>query len=317
MPCFAETNTAPQPTAKEKALEKLFSDIKPEELPQALENARKAGVHPQVILEAHFLSLVDQEDFHAIAQLAPELLKFRDKFSPDNSEIFAVKEDWLAIVEYAQALAALESNDKASFKKHITEAFWLSPRQGQAFAPHINNLRMKEKMAKITLSKKLPFTPLTGEKTTTFGELIKGKKGALFYFWSPMSEEVYRDLKNFIAISKICQKNNIAVISFLIGYNDDILADAKLWAKEDAAEAACAWMRDKKNGSLSNQFRIMNIPTNVLVSPEGKVLFNGSSSKADFWKQLNALAPGIQRPQPAQPKSPLPNDPDPGCNLDH
>jgi len=82
MPCFAETNTAPQPTAKEKALEKLFSDIKPEELPQALENARKAGVHPQVILEAHFLSLVDQEDFHAIAPTRPRITQVPRQILP-------------------------------------------------------------------------------------------------------------------------------------------------------------------------------------------------------------------------------------------
>jgi len=308
-PCFGQPNEA-----KQAAMEKIFSQLTPEQLPPALEKARKAGVHEQVILEAHFLNLVDQENYHAIAQLAPKLLKFRDSFSPDRSEIFAVKEDWLSIVEYAQALAALEKGDKASFKKHITEAFWLSPRQGQAFAPHINKLRMKEAMAKITLSPQLKLTPLDGEKSTTLGELSKEKKGTLLYFWSPMSEEVYQDLKNFIAISQLCKKNDIAVVSFLVGYNDDILADAKLWAKEDAKDAACSWMVDPKTGKISNLLRIMNIPTSVIVSPEGKILYNGTSAKADFWKQLQTLAPNIQRPKKAPAPANLPNDPVPGCN---
>jgi len=311
-PCFGEKTSEQQ-----AALEKMFSALTPEQLPLALGEARKVGIHEQVILEAHFLNLVDQENFHAIAKLAPDLLKYRDIFTPDTSEIFAVKEDWLSIVEYAQALAALEKNDTSNFKKHITEAFWLSPRQGQAFAPHINKLRLNQAMAKITLASNLKLIPQSGETTTTLGKISKGKKGTLFYFWSPMSEEVYQDLQNFITLSQLCQKNEIAVVAVLVGYNDDILTDAKLWAKEDAAEATCTWIKDPKTGALSNLLRIMNIPASVLVSPEGKILFNGSSSKANFWKQLQTLAPKIKRPQPAKPQQKLPNDPVPGCNHDH
>jgi hypothetical protein len=282
---------ADQPTSKEATIEKIFSSLTPEEFSKALEQAKNAGVPTQVLLEARFLNLVDQKNYHAIAQLTPELLKQRDQFNADTSEIFAVKEDWLAIIHYAQALDALEKNDKVSFKKHITEAFWLSPRQGRAFAPHINNLRMKEAMAKITLPPDLPMLPQNGNQNTTLGKLMKNKKGAVLYFWSPMSQEVFQDLENFIQLSQACQKHEIAVISILVGYNNDILEDAKLWSQEDAKEAKSAWMLDPKKQALSNILRIMDIPNIVLVSPKGSILFNGHPSQNNFWKQLQKLDP--------------------------
>jgi len=299
--CWSEESKAPKLTPKEAALEKIFSDLSPEELPQAIETARKAGVHQQALLEARFLNLVDQKNFHAIAQLTPELIKQRDQFNLNDSEIFAVQEDWLSIVHYAQALDALEKNDQASFKKHITEAFWLSPRQGQAFAPHINNLRMKNMMAAITLQPTHPMHPQDGSATTTLGALMKDKKGAILYFWSPMSQEVYQHLQNFIQISQLCKKNQIAVISILVGYNDQILADAKLWCKEDALDAASSWMIDPKIDPLSNTLRVMNIPTMVIVSPKGKIIFNGHPTKDSFWKQLQQLNPSIKRPAQLAP----------------
>lgn len=294
---WAQEATPSPPNPKQAAIEKIFSTLTPEELPKALEDARKAGVNQQILLEAHFLNLVDQENFKAIAQLTPKLLKQRDHFTPDSSEIFTVKEDWLSIIHYAQALEALEKNDKASFKAHITEAFWLSPRQGQAFAPHINKLRMQESMAAITLKPTHPLQPQDGSPATTLGELMKNKKGAVLHFWSPMSQEVHQNLNDFIQTSQACKKHNIAVISILVGASPLIVKDAELLRKEDASQAECSWITDPKTGPLSNTLRIMDIPTMVIISSEGKILFNGHPSKDDFWKQIKTLDSSFKRPE--------------------
>ncbi|NWK54045.1 hypothetical protein HW115_00355 [Verrucomicrobiaceae bacterium N1E253] len=290
------SNEEPASDPKQAAIEKLFSAMTPDELPSALETARKAGVNQQVILEGHFLHLVDHDNFKAMAALVPELLKQKDQFNPDNSEIFAVKEDWLAIIHYAQALAALEQKDKASFKKHITEAFWLSPRQGQAFTPHINRLRMKEAMAKITLKPELELQPQDGSKAITLGQLMKDKQGAVLHFWSPMSQEVHQYMDEFIHTSQQCTNNKLAVISVLVGYNDFVLKDAEIVRKEDAKNAGCSWIKDPKQGSLTNLLRITDIPTMVVISSEGKILYNGHPSKSEFWDNLQTIAPKIERP---------------------
>ena len=64
------------------------------------------------------------------------------------------------------AIAALEKGNQEGFKKHILEAFWLSPGQGAAFAPHIERVRMKQAMKKIRVDDHLPLTDLHGSPTT-------------------------------------------------------------------------------------------------------------------------------------------------------
>ena len=112
------------------AMEHLFAEREsPAALQAAIEQARKHNISEQAILEARFLFLVDRHDDDAIAALLPEFVKHRATFNLDDSKIFACKEDWLAVNEYVEAIAALNKGDKAAFKQHITEAFWLSPRR--------------------------------------------------------------------------------------------------------------------------------------------------------------------------------------------
>ena len=112
---------------REAALARLFSERESAAtLQAAIEQARKQGISEQVILEARFLFLVDRHDDEGLVALLPEFAKRRETFTPELSKIFAFKEDWLAVNEYLEALAALKKADKDAFKKHITEAFWLS-----------------------------------------------------------------------------------------------------------------------------------------------------------------------------------------------
>ncbi len=281
---------------KEAAMEKIFSSMGAADFPAALKEAQSAGIHPQVLLEARFLHLVDLRDETALAALAPELLKQADSFDADTSEVFSVKEDWLAIVHYTQALAALQKGDKAGFKNHITEAFWLSPRQGQAFAPHIDRLRLDEAMAAVTLDPQRPVSMQGGAQASTLGQLMKGKKATLIHFWSPMSQEVQLNLADFILTTMSCQDQNIAVISVLVGQYPGILEDAESIRKEDADKAQCAWVVDSNKNSLANLLRITDLPTMVIVSPEGKILFNGHPSDNNFWGTMLKIAPQFKRP---------------------
>ena len=50
------------------------------------------------------------------------------------------------------------------------------------------------------------------------------------------------------------------------------------------------------NGPIARELRIKNLPTMVLVSTEGKVLFNGDPSDDEFWTALKKIDAGIVRP---------------------
>src|SRR5690606_22426059 len=107
---------------------------------------------------------------------------------------------------------ALLKGDRDGFKKHITEAFWLSPRQGAAFAPHIERLRLKDAMAKLRIDFSLPLPDLTG-KQTSLAELSEGSKALVLHFFSPWSRECEESMPDFRAVAAELAKHKIAVVS--------------------------------------------------------------------------------------------------------
>lgn len=293
--------------AKEQILQSLFESQDLPTLEAAIKTARASGISEQAILEARFVHLVDQGDNAAIGALAPELEKFAPEFKVTDSAIFSVKEEFLAIIEYAKALGALEANDKEGFKKHIKEAFWLSPNQAAAFAPHIERLRLKEAMADLKIDFQLRLTTQEDQKALTLAEASGGADYVLLHFWSPWSEECAAFLGDFIATSNELAKNGVAVLSVLAETAPDVAPDAAEFLASVKDQTASQWVIDNPDQPLARDLRLANVPTFALIHKDGRVLFNGHPAEEDLWKQLKIASPKIIRPE-VEPTPALPND---------
>ncbi len=292
----APANPKETQTARKELLNEIFSQLTPPAFEKAIQKARTAAIPEQVLLEARFLHLIDQNDQSNLAKLAPQLIAFRDKFDLSISEVFGVKEDWLSVIHYTQALAALEKEDAQEFKKHITEAFWLNPRHAQIYAPHIEQLRLKQAMANITIPGDLHLQPQKGGAPITLQEIQKGKAATVLHFWSPISQEVSVNMPDFILTSRTCAAHGIGVISVLIDDSPEALKDAEIVRQKNHSTAQCHWIKDTPQSALTNTLRIANIPTMVILSTEGKVLFNGHPSEPAFWQTIEKIAPQFKRP---------------------
>ena len=290
------TATDDKEVVRKDLLATIFSEIDTPAFNLAIEQSRKAGIPEQTLLEARFLHFIDQGDNLALAELAPELEAYSEKFDLNLSEIFGVKEDWLSIVQYSQALAALVKKDEAGFKKHITEAFWLNPRHAQIYTPHIEKLRLENAMAGITISPDIKLNLQAGGDITDLKALSKDKKAVIFHFWSPLSQEVADNMPDFALTSQACATHDIAVISLLVGNTPETLQDAEAIRIQHQDKAQCTWATDDIHSILTKQLRIANIPTMVILSTEGKVLFNGHPSEDKFWKTIKGIAPEFKRP---------------------
>lgn len=289
---------APASSARETALENLLSERRSNEAFDAcIAAARKAGVSEQAVLEARFLFHVDRGEDAAIAAMLPDFLKHRDDFKPEDSAVFGVKEDWLAVVEYVQAIDALGKGDKSGFKKHITEAFWLGPRQAAAFAPHIERLRLEEAMASVKIDFASALTPLAGGDPVGLGKLMDGKKALLLHFWSPLSSECEASIPDFVKTAGVLQSNGIAVASLVPPAPPESLARGRTMVLPHAAKPCGAWLVDSADKPLSRELRIQNLPNMVIVSPEGGILFNGDPTDAAFWDVLKKIDARIVRPE--------------------
>jgi len=288
--------TKNQTIVRKKLLTEIFSQLDTPAFKQAIEKSRQAGIPEQILLEARFLHLIDQDDHNALVKLAPELEAYRDKFDLALSEIFGVQEDWLSVIHYTQALVALDKKDEQEFKKHITEAFWLNPRHAQIYAPHIERLRLNNAMANITISSDLKLQPQSGGVPTDLKALSKGKKAFVLHFWSPISQEVADNMEDFTLTSHECSTHEIAVISILIGSSPETIQEAELIRKQHQDKAQCTWVVDSSKSTLTKILRITDIPTMVILSTDGKVLFNGHPSETKFWNTIKSIAPNFKRP---------------------
>jgi hypothetical protein len=288
---------APVMTAKEEIMEQLFSERESAEaLAQAILSARKLGVSEQAILESKFLFHVDRAEDAELAKMLPQLLKQSEHFKLSESEIFGSEDDWRAIVEYVRAIAGLQAGDKQAFKKHITEAFWLSPRQGAAFAPHIERLRLMDAMSEVEVDMDRKYAHTLDAGKTSLGEVRVGKKGMMLHFWSPWSPECEATLADFFITAGLLVKNGIGVVSVLPETSEKVVADAKKMLAATGKVAPGHWIVDSEKSPLSAQLKIQTVPAVVLMDANGKIMFNGNPSDEDFWKLLEKMNPEIKRP---------------------
>ena len=300
----AETTAPPEEpeiaggSPREVALDNLLSERDSDKaLEDVIAAARKNGVSGQAILEARFLYHVDRREDDAIAAMLPEFLQQREVFKIEDSAIFSVKEDWLAVTEYVQAIASLKKGDKGAFKSHITEAFWLSPRQASAFAPHIDRMRLEEAMRAVKIDFETKLAALGGGDAVALKTLMADKKAMILHFWSPASRECEASLPDYAITAKTLGNKGIAMISMLPGDPPEILTNARTAIQPLGLNPPGAWLVDQKEKPLARDLRVRTLPVFVLVSNEGLVLFNGDPADDGLWDALKKIDPQIIRPQ--------------------
>lgn len=285
-------------TDKEKLIEALLSERTSEEaLDQLISEARENHISEQILLEARFLFYIDQEDDQKISTLLPDFEARRNQFSLAESAIFASTDDWLAIIEYVKAMDALIKEDQLAFKKHITEAFWYSPNQGAAFAPHVERIRKAQWIKNATLDLEVTFPNLLSKKNTKLKEVLSDQKALLLHFWSPKSEECQNNMADFLRTSKRLQAQGIAMISVLPENSPQRILEAKDMLKTAEEKPEGSWIIDSKNNFLSQALNVKSLPLVVVVSTDGTVLFHGHPSEKEFWDTLSTINPIIHPPK--------------------
>lgn len=261
------------PTPREAALETLLAERRSPEAHQvALEAARRHGVSPQAMLEARFLFHVERRDEAAIVALLPELTAASDGFRLEESAICSVREDWLAILEYARALAALRSGDEAGFKAHITEAFWFSPGQAAAYAAHIEQYQNRQLMQRMRVDLQQGYQPMDGSPVKSLASVLEGKRGLVLHFWSPWSGEN----ADFIRMAEQLHERGLAVLSLVSDSPSHMAAEARDSLPSQPMPAKTGgWGIDLGAGKIARGLRIRSLPCIVWVRPDGSIGYHG------------------------------------------
>jgi hypothetical protein len=282
---------------KEAAMDALFSiPATAPELAAAEEEARKHGVPEQTIYEARFLFHVEHKSDKGIIDMLPIWEKQEKVFSLDHSEIFATREDFLAVIEFSRALKALGENKRDDFKKHITEALWLSPGQASAFTPYIESLRLSEHIKNTKIDFAGQVLDLEKQNPIALKSLLGENRALLLHFWSPWSPDCETSMMDLSNVCPSLDKEKVALASILVDGRTEILAEAKDFLKGQDTPLPGPQLLDRSKDSLAAQLRVTDLPTVVLLGTDGKILFHGKPSDEKLLEKIKQLPPQKEQP---------------------
>ena len=290
----AQTPVADEAAAGAKALmQRLFAQNTTEaELLTLAKEANKAGVPRQAIIEAKLVWGLRHQDTPFLVKILPEVEILAANFDSASAAAIPTAEAAKAFIAYIKALKAADANDAAAFKQNILEAIWLNPQQTPVFIQSIEKFRRESKMVSLVVDLKLPLTNSMGEATTLHDQL-GGKKALLLDFWAswcgpcmnlmPALKKKAQTLAAFDVVVAAMNKDNETAESI-----------AERIRKEQ--NVTLPWLVEPAERPYTKAFELDTIPRMVLLSPEGKVLFNGHPEDPALWVALKKINPAIQAP---------------------
>lgn len=290
----AQATPAEEAVAGAKALvQRLFAqNTTEEELLALAKEANKAGVPRQQIIESKLVWGLRHQDTKFLIKILPEVEILATSFDSASAAVLPNAEAVTAFVSYIKALKAGDAKDEAGFKQNILEAIWLNPQQAPVFLQSIEKFRRESKMGTLTVDLKIPLTTSMGEATTLHDQL-GGKKALLLDFWASWCGPCMNLMP---ALRKKAEKLSAHGVIVAAMNKDDENAESIAERIRKEQNATLPWLVEPTDRPYSKAFEIDSIPRMILLSPEGRVLFNGHPEDPGLWTALKKIDPAIEAP---------------------
>lgn len=240
-----------------------------------IQEQRAAGAPAGLLLEAEVLYAFRSGDYGRAGALASALADYVEANGVDGLELFGTEESAAAMIEALRGQAALEAGDVDGFKGHVTEAFWLDPNLGSILGDWIGEVRQKERMATLTVPMDTEIVFSNGE-TTSLARLAEGKKAVLLDFWASWCGPCIQLMPELKAKAEKLEPQGVVVA----GMNTEGVSEAESFRQE--REIDITWLVEPDDRVFSRLLAIDSIPRMILLTPEGKVLFNGHPMDASL-----------------------------------
>ena len=287
---LASSHAAFAVTADE-AMELLSDARSAEQMAAAASKARAAGVTAQRIAEAKMLFGIKTQDVAFLKTLLPDLEAIAQKFEaqPSMAGISTV-EQWRGLMNYVEAVIAIEQRNQDQFREHIMEAMWSFPQQAELFGQAIEKFQLQQKMDQWVIDFSTPLLE-AGANETTLGTLLGSKKALLLVFWSSNVEASIQTLDAAEKLYRHLQGSNIAVASVNAGPADSEGPTEKI---RDEKKLTLPCLIESSQRILVRQLEITSLPRAVLITQQGRIFFHGHPMDNSIWKDLKRMVPAIR-----------------------
>lgn len=254
--------------------------------------AKEAGVGEPFLVEAqtlHFLSTGNM----------PELFGHLEKLEAVSSDLeygadkpFHSERQLIGLVASIRAIRAYEANDVAEFEKQAGSSYINAPQYNQAFGllQLMTELRRKEvqelAMANLRIPMNLTIASADGEEKT-LTEWLGGNQALLIDFWASWCGPCMQLMPELRTKAETLPSQGV-VVAAMNTDADDPFGKAKK-VRDQHNMNLMPWLLEPEERPLSRLLMIDSIPRMILVSPEGKVLYNGHPMDPNLKSALAGL----------------------------
>lgn len=268
---------AETPEARHDALLAIARD-KDADYQSAYDEAVAAGLPDSWLLEARLARAFVMGDFESLFAALPDMESVGDDFRFGFERVFISKTQMQGFADALRCLKAYREDDMEAFEKYAVASFDKAPDFNKAFGigDLLTRYRYQQVQEAVMADRGVPMdtvlTSVEGE-ARTLKEWVGDDKALLLDFWASWCGPCIRLMPSLREKSESLSQQGI----FVAGVNtDDEDQQAKaVKVREQREMAAVPWLIDGNGGDLSGYLMIDSIPRMVLISPEGKILFNG------------------------------------------
>lgn len=257
----------------------------------AYARAEAADVKASILLESKVLNLLGGSNLQAVLDLIPEMEASADEFVVGQGGFFSSRNQVDGLIENLKALRANQAGDMEAFESHVKEGFWLSPEVSNMFgmsrlvSDHHTSVAQKEAMNNLRVPMDLEILSVDGT-TTTLAKAVEGQKAVLLDFWASWCGPCINLMPELKKKADTLPSQGV----FVAGMNTD-RSDQMRHAREVQEKHGMdmPWLIEPENSPYSTALMINSIPRMILVTPEGKVLFNGHPMDPELNRTLASI----------------------------
>ncbi|MGF1447921.1 MAG: TlpA family protein disulfide reductase [Opitutales bacterium] len=257
---------------------------------EVLQAGRDAGLKELNLFEARALRTLRGSDSFAGILEAYEATDA--DFSLLESMVFGTEMEWQGMGHLLRARQAQLDDDTAAFERHSKEAFWLAPDYAPLLMQWISDYRLDAAMAELQLPMDLELARVDGEPVT-LAQLADGQKALLIDFWASWCVPCLQKLPALKQQAARFAPENVKVVSI----NVQDLADAQRIYDEETIEHP--WLVEPMAQPYVRALQVDSLPRMVLITPQGRILFNGFPSDPALEAALLEL--GVSLTGPVKP----------------
>ena len=258
----------------------------------AYDEAAATGLPASWLLEARLARALLAGDFEGLLGALPEVDAVGEDFRFGFGRVFISKGQMEGFADALRCLKAYREDDMEGFERYAVSSYAKAPDFNKAFG--IGDLLTRHRyqqaqevlMSSMGVPLETVLTSVEGE-TLTLGKLMEGNKAVLLDFWASWCGPCIRLMPSLKEKSEKLASQGVYVAG--VNTDDDEQKQKALQVREQRGMSSVPWLLDENGGDLSAYLMIDSIPRMVLISPEGKVLFNGHPQDDELAVALGKL----------------------------